>query len=172
MNYEITHALNGLTGTYVFFDSMVLVYAEIMPWLMGFLFCVLIIFSYTRTVRPFVFSTLVLSIGALCNSGLKILFDRARPFELYQTIHPVFITYGFGAFPSSHAFFFAILTTLSFFFLKRFAYFFLIVSFIIGMARVIAGVHFFFDIIFGWLFGFLLAFIAVYIYKNSIGIED
>ncbi len=171
MNYEITHALNSLTGSHIFFDAMVLVYAEIIPWFIGFFFCVLIIFSYTKTVRPFVFSALVLSIAGLVSAKLKIVFNFQRPFEIYQTIQPIFVTYGFGSFPSSHALFFAALTTLSFFFLKRFSYFFLIISFIIGIARVIAGVHFFFDVVTGWILGFLLALGAMYVYKNSIGKE-
>lgn len=172
MNYEITHALNSLTGSHIFFDAMVLVYAEIIPWFIGFFFCVLIIFSYTKTVRPFVFSALVLSIAGLVSTKLKIVFNFQRPFEIYQTIQPIFVTYGFGSFPSSHALFFAALTTLSFFFLKRFSYFFLIISFIIGIARVIAGVHFFFDVVTGWILGFLLALGAMYVYKNSIGKEE
>lgn len=169
MNYEITHALNGLTGGYIFFDAMVLVYAEIIPWFVGFFFCVLIIFSYKRTVWPFVFSSLVLLSASFLSTKLKILFNFQRPFEIYQTIQPVFLTYGFGSFPSSHALFFAALTTLSFFFLKRFSYFFLIVSFVIGVARIVAGVHFFFDVLAGWILGFLLALGAIYVYKNSIG---
>lgn len=172
MNYEITHALNGLTGNHVFFDAMVLVYAEIIPWFIGLFFCILIIFSYKRTVKPFIFSALVLSSVGFLSARLKVFFNFQRPFELYQTIQPVFITYGFGSFPSSHAFFFASLTTLSFFFLKRFSYFFLIVSLLIGAARVIAGVHFFFDIIAGWVFGFLFTLGAIFLYKNSIGKDD
>jgi undecaprenyl-diphosphatase len=173
MNHTITHALNEITGTHLFLDAMVLVYAEIMPWFAGFFFCVLIIFSYTRTIRPFVFSALVLSILAVLNAALKMIFNLQRPFEMYQTIEPVFITYGFGSFPSSHALFFAGITTLSFFFLsKRFAYFFLIITIVIGFARVISGVHFFFDIVVGWILGFLLTYGALYAYKNSIGRED
>lgn len=172
MNYTITHALNSLTGTSVFLDAMIFVYAEFIPWLVGLFFCLCIVFSYRRTIRPFVFSAFVLAGAGIVNALLKLLFNFKRPFEVYESIQPLFYTYGFGSFPSSHAFFFAVLATLSFFFLKRISFFFIIVTFVIGMARVVAGVHFFFDVVAGWFLGFLLAYIAIQIYKKSIGRED
>ncbi len=171
MNYEVTLALNSLTGSHSFFDAMVFFYAEMLPWIVGLIFCLLILFSYKRTIRPFVFSSLVLTGAALVNALIKTVIDGKRPFQIYETIQPVFITIGFGAFPSSHAFFFAVLTTLSFFFLKRFAFFFLITTFVIGLARITAGVHFLFDILAGWALGFLLTYPSIRWYKNSIGKE-
>ncbi len=172
MNYEVTLALNNLTGSHSFFDAMVFFYAEMLPWIVGLIFCLLIIFSYKRTIKPFVFSSLVLTFAAFINALLKTVIDGKRPFQIHEAIQPVFITMGFGAFPSSHAFFFAVLTTLSFFFLRRFAFFFLITTFVIGFARITAGVHFLFDILVGWILGFLVAYISMCWYKNSIGKED
>jgi len=156
----------------VFFDALVFVYAEMIPWFVGFIFLLFIVFSYKRTIRPFVFSVLVLISSGVTNAVLKIFFNLQRPFEIHQSINPLFITYGFGAFPSSHAFFFAALTTLSFFFLRRIFLFFLITSLVIGLARIIAGVHFLYDILVGWFLGFLFAYISILIYKKSIGNDD
>lgn len=156
----------------MFFDSFVFVFAEMIPWFVGFIFLVFIIFSYKRTVKPFIFSLFILAFSAVINPVLKLFFNIQRPFEVYQSIDPLFITHGFGSFPSSHAFFFAVLTTLSFFFLRRIFLFFLIISCVIGLARITAGVHFFYDIIAGWSLGFIFAYMAVVFYKKSIGNED
>lgn len=172
MNYFITHALNELVGLSIFLDSLFFVFAEMIPWLVGFIFLVFVLFSYKKTIRPFIFSSIVLALAAFINPFLKLLFGAQRPFELYQSINPLFITQGFGSFPSSHAFFFAVLTTLSFFFLRRIFLFFLITSFVIGVSRVISGVHFFYDIIAGWFLGFVFSYITIIFYKKSIGNDD
>lgn len=172
MNYFVTHTLNELTGSSAFFDALVFVFAEMIPWLVGFIFLVFILFSYKRTIRPFIFSLFVSVSSIVANIGLKVFFNIQRPFETYQSIQPLFLTYGFGSFPSSHAFFFAVLTTLSFFFLRRIFLFFLISSSVIGLARVIAGVHFFYDILAGWFLGFLFAYLLTIFYKKSIGNGD
>lgn len=169
MNSWITHELNSLIGHYDFFDAMVFVYAEFIPWLVGLFFCLLIVFSYKRTINPFVFTAFTLAGAGIVNALLKLFFNFQRPFEVHATITPLFITYGFGSFPSSHAFFFSILSTLSWFFLKRFAPFFTMITFIIGMARVVAGVHFFVDVLVGWALGVLLGYFAIRFYKKHIG---
>lgn len=172
MNYFVTHALNQLTGLSVFLDAAIFVFAEMIPWFVGFVFFIFIVFSFKRTIKPFIFSLFVSISSVVVNAGLKIFFNIQRPFEIYQSINPLFITHGFGSFPSSHAFFFAVLTTLSFFFLRRIFLFFLITSSLVGLARIMAGVHFFYDIVAGWFLGFVFAYIAIIFYKKSIGNED
>lgn len=172
MNYEITYALNQLTGTSSFFDAIVFIFAEIVPWFIVCLFLILVIFSYKRTVSPLITSIIAFFVAGVGNSILKIVFNEKRPFEIYKTIEPIFLTYGFGSFPSSHAIFFATLATLSFFFVRPFAYFFLIMSIFISVARVIAGVHFFFDIIVGWILGFFIAYFSYHIFRNIMGYTD
>lgn len=169
MNYIVTHAFNGLTGKNSFFDASIFVYAEIVPWIIGFFFCLLLFFSYVKNFKVFLFSFTVLFAASLASAALKILLKFQRPFEIYETINPVFITYGFGSFPSSHAFFFATLTTLSFFFLRRFFLFFLILSIVISLSRVFAGVHFLYDILAGWISGFIFTYCIVYLYEKSMG---
>jgi len=168
MNYFITHLLNDLLGESFFFDALVLVFAEMIPWFVGLIFLIFIVFSYKRTIQPFFFSTTILIIAAFLNPGLKILFNVKRPFEMFQTIEPLFVTYGFGSFPSSHAFFFATMTVLSFFFTRNIALFFVITSFLIGVSRIIAGVHSMYDIIGGWVLGTLFGLLSVWFYRKII----
>lgn len=172
MNHSLTILLNSVTGSSIFLDSLVFVFAQFIPVLVVVIFLFSVLVSYRRTFFPIIISAVTLLLAPLVSSFLKILFGVSRPFEIYNTVDPVFFALDFGSFPSSHAFFFAALTTLSFYFMKRYRYFFVIMTFLIGLARVVAGVHFVFDILIGWLFGFLFAILMIYLNKKSTKILD
>jgi len=172
MNYEITHILNELGGVSIFTDALIFVFAEFIPWFVGFLFLLLIFFSRKQPLPIFISAVLTLIVTKLLSVGLKLFFGIDRPFQVYETIEPVFITYGFGAFPSTHAMFFAALATLSFFYIRKISSFFIVMAFVIGIMRVIAGVHFFFDVLAGWICGFIVAYTLVYISRKIIGTDS
>lgn len=102
---------------------------------------------------------LVGGIAWVLGNGLKYVFHTARPFILFQDIHPLFIETGY-AFPSGHSTVVAALAFFIFFKNKRLGVLCLCIALLVGLARVASGVHFPLDIAGGYALGFLVAFLA------------
>lgn len=99
---------------------------------------------------------------------LKSNIFAPRPFLYFQNIKPLFLHGGFDSFPSGHAVFFGALATSLFFVNKRMGIWYIIVALIVGLSRVISGVHFPIDIFWGYIFGFIIAFIfKLLMHKHS-----
>lgn len=88
---------------------------------------------------------------------LKFLIQTDRPFIALPNIHPLFSETGF-AFPSGHATFFMALAVSIFLSHKRAGYVFMFFALLIGLARVVGGVHFPIDILGGFVLGALVAY--------------
>ncbi|MEK7140552.1 MAG: phosphatase PAP2 family protein [Patescibacteria group bacterium] len=89
--------------------------------------------------------------------GLKILIHTERPFVILKDVVPLFQETGF-AFPSSHAAVFMALAVSIFFTHKKAGYVFIFLALLIGLARIVAGVHFPIDILGGFALGALIAY--------------
>jgi len=92
---------------------------------------------------------------------LKFFFHASRPFDIFPQVHPLFPETGYS-FPSGHATFFGALALALFFTHKKAGYVFMFFALIIGIARIVAGVHFPVDI----LGGFILGGAVAYFMKN------
>ena len=88
---------------------------------------------------------------------LKNLLHISRPFLALPDISPLFIKTTY-AFPSEHASFFMVLAISIFLLHKKVGYIFMFFALIIGVARIIAGVHFPVDILGGFILGALVAY--------------
>ncbi|MEI8174609.1 MAG: phosphatase PAP2 family protein [bacterium] len=88
---------------------------------------------------------------------LKLIFHTSRPFLALPDVHALFSETGF-AFPSGHAAFFSALGIALFFTHKKAGYVFISFALLIGLARIIAGVHFPIDILGGFILGTLVAY--------------
>lgn len=89
---------------------------------------------------------------------LKYLFHADRPFLVLKDVSALFFETGY-AFPSGHATFFAALAFAIFFAHKKVGYTFMFFALLIGLARIIAGVHFPIDILGGFIVGFMTSYI-------------
>jgi membrane-associated phospholipid phosphatase len=89
---------------------------------------------------------------------LKDYFGIPRPFQILDDVTPlVFSTNAFQALPSGHATFFAALATSVYFLDKRVGVAIGVCAFVIGLARIMAGIHWPSDILAGWVLGVLIA---------------
>lgn len=90
---------------------------------------------------------------------LKFYFEIMRPAAVLENVYPLFEKSGY-AFPSGHAAFFGALALTIYFAHKKAGYFFAIFALAIGVARVMAGVHFPIDILGGLILGFVVSFVV------------
>ena len=97
---------------------------------------------------------------------LKAIISTPRPFIVFENIKPLFLHGGLDSFPSGHAMFFGALAMSLYFVHKRIGTFYIIIALIVGLARIIAGIHFPVDIFFGYIFGIIIAIIFNLIFKK------
>ena len=167
MNESLTLTLNNLAGVSLWFDYLVIFCARFLPWVIVVTFFVDIIASHNRTVKPFLFSVVGLVFIVGITGILKALFVQARPFESLEGIAPLFLYSDIGSFPSGHAFFFASIFVLSLVWKSQFVSLYMVSAFLIGTARVIAGVHYVGDVVWGLVLGVLVTYIYVIFFKQG-----
>ncbi|OGI65561.1 hypothetical protein A2647_03765 [Candidatus Nomurabacteria bacterium RIFCSPHIGHO2_01_FULL_40_24b] len=169
MNNQIFFFFYNLAHQSKFLDQVVVFFAVYFPYVVIFLAGIFLlmhheVFKTESTFQVFlekkkeIFSSFLTGILAwILTHALKFLFSSMRPFEVLPQIQPL-ISKTSSAFPSGHAAFFMALAISIFFFHKKAGYWFMLFALVIGIARVIAGVHFPIDILGGFIFGALIAY--------------
>ena len=148
--------LNNLLYKNNFFDYSVYFFAEILPYVLIAFALIYFLFIKKEVLKSLLLSLVVLSSLAL-SEVLKFIFVQDRPFLVFSEIKPLLILNGVGSsFPSGHAIVFAALATAVYFENKKLGIVFFIGAFLIGISRVISGVHYLQDIVAGFLIGFLV----------------
>ena len=169
MNDTIFFFLYGLAHQSKIFDDIVIFFAVYFPYLVIYFagFFLLVHHDVLKAENPFqVFLQkkkeilLVFFSGILAwlvDTVLKFLIHTPRPFDVFTQVHSLFAE-SWYSFPSGHATFFMALAVSIFLSHKKVGYVFMLFALLIGIARVIAGVHFPIDILGGFVIGALVAF--------------
>jgi undecaprenyl-diphosphatase len=170
MNDTIFFFFYNLAHQSHLFDQVVVFFAVYFPYLVVFLAGIFLLFHHEvlfseNPLKAFVQKwkeiLVVFFSGALAwflAYILKYLFHTGRPFDIFPNVISLFPETGY-AFPSGHATFFMALAFAIFFSHKKVGYIFVLFALLIGIARIIAGVHFPIDILGGFILGFLIAFL-------------
>ena len=178
MNNSIFFFFYSLAHQSKIFDNMVIFLAVYFPYVVVILAGLFLLFHHEvlQAENPFrVFlqkkkeMLLVFLSGFLAyfmSVILKILFHTFRPFLALPQVHSLFTETG-HAFPSGHATFFSALAVSLFFLHKKAGYVFMFFALIIGLARIVAGVHFPIDILGGFILGALVAFFVKDVYPHT-----
>ena len=183
MNEIIFFFFYNLSHQSIFFDKLVVFFAVYFPFIVVFLAGVFLLMHHEifraenifqilmqkkkEILLVFVYGFLAYFLAVI----FKYLFHTLRPFMALSDVSPLFHETGF-AFPSGHAAFFGALSVAIFLAHKKAGlpaqtgYIFIFFAFLIGIARVIAGVHFPFDILGGVILGGLIAWLVAYFLKN------
>ncbi len=169
MNNAIFFFFYNLAHQSVFFDKLVIFFAVYFPYIVILSAAIFLlfhheVFSSEKPPKAFaqkwkeIFAVFFSGIAAWALAyGLKYLFHISRPFVQFPNIHPLFLETDYS-FPSGHATFFMALALALFFSHKKAGYWFILFALLIGIARIIAGVHFPMDILGGFILGFIIAF--------------
>lgn len=133
-----------------------------------FVFVVLlIVIAWLRAERSlkskFLATAILAGIIALIISRIasKLYYDP-RPF-VTEHVKPLIAHAADNGFPSDHALFTATLTAVAYFFNKKYASVMLVLTIIVGVARILAKVHSPLDIAAGWVLGVIGAVLAYFI---------
>ncbi len=160
MNNAIFYFFYSLAHQSAFFDNIVIFTAVYFPYIV-ILLAGLFLFLYRKNWREFFLVFFSGFLAYFLAVILKILFHTSRPFEALSNVYSLFPETGLS-FPSSHATFFSALAVSLFFYHKKAGYVFMFFALLIGLSRIVAGVHFPIDI-FG---GFILGIGVAYFLKN------
>ncbi len=97
---------------------------------------------------------------------IKKIITSPRPFVLFDQVEPLFVHGGYDSFPSGHSIFFATLATSLFFVNKKLGILFTFIALIVGVSRIISGVHFPIDILAGYVSGVIIGLFFNYLFKK------
>ncbi len=101
-------------------------------------------------------SLLFIPLGSWAVAGfLKLIFAHPRPYEAL-IINPLSMPGSFDSFPSGHATFYMALALAVYQYHKKAGMFFIFLSTLLAVARIITGVHYPIDILGGWLVAYLM----------------
>lgn len=186
MNNQIFFALYNLTHRSLFLDKLFIFIAHTFPYIVILLVGVFLLFhhevlSYKRRfdnegiwdsfkILQKKWHEIVLiffsGISAWCVAALiKIIIVAPRPFSVFPEIVPLLRPNDFS-FPSGHATFFMALGVAVFLNHKKAGFYFIFSALLIGLARIIIGVHFPLDIFIGFLLGAIIAYFVRIIYNK------
>jgi len=169
VDYNFLYFFNSIISN-SFFDLIFPVITNSKNWIFPtlFFYTFLIIKFKKRGLIAFLLTLLCIIItDAISAQLLKPYFMRIRPsHEVYENINLLIGKGGKYSFPSNHAAnSMALAFTTSFFFKNSFKYLF-ILSIMIGFSRIYVGVHYPFDIIFGFIFGYLISMLILDLYSK------
>jgi len=171
MNNSIFYFFYNFAHQSNFQDSLIVFFANYLPYIVIFSSALFVLYHYNvfksvnsletlilrcREVSLIFFTPVIAWITAYI---LKILIHTSRPFLILSNVQPLFPETGYS-FPSGHATFFSALAVSIFFRSKKAGYVFIFCALLIGIARIVAGVHFPIDILAGFMLGVAVAFLA------------
>ena len=97
-------------------------------------------------------------------SLIRFFYHHPRPFITLSLAH--LINDNTYSFPSGHTIFMFGLATATYFFNKKLAYFLYASGLVIGLARIVGGIHYPSDILGGIMLGILIGFIVYKLWKR------
>lgn len=178
MNNFLFFSLHNLANQNIFFDKLIIFIAE--PFsnlIILFTFLFLLIHhevnfkkqNFKENLYKMKEILYVFFVGAsayISSVVLKGIFNRLRPFEVHQNVVQLFEETT-SAFPSSHAAFYMALGISVYFIHKKVGSVLIFFALIIGIVRIIAGVHYPVDILGGYVLGIIIAVFFNYLFKKE-----
>lgn len=176
IDLSLFRILNSLAGASKFFDFMVVFFATYAPFFVAATIVVMILAERNWRKRvyeiAFVALTLLLSRGFIAET-IRFFYNRPRPFVVLEGVTQLIQkSAAEPAFPSGHAtFFFAFVAAYYILGHRRgWGHVLFAGTVLMGIARVIAGVHYPLDILGGAFIGWLSAYLVLKILP-SVGAE-
>ena len=171
LDIALFNYLNAWAGSSRIFDGVIIFLASYFSYILVVIFCALLFFApypYFRPTKMRIFWVVICS-GVVARLGateiIRFFYHRPRPFMLYH-VHQL-ISEREWSFPSGHATFFFAIAAAIYFYNKKWGIAFFLAALVMGIARVVAGVHWPSDIIGGALVGIASAWLVNYAVERS-----
>jgi len=154
MNEKIFHYLNNLALQNELFDTIVIF---ITGWLIWWMFFGVILLLIFKKITPKQFLKIIFYPLILwgITKIIKYFYYSPRPFLELENIKKLIIHGTNDSMPSGHTVLATALATITYLYNKNTGILFLVFAILIGLSRIIVGVHWPFDILIGALFGIL-----------------
>jgi undecaprenyl-diphosphatase len=170
MNLELFYALYhvGASGRVV--STVVVFFAEYFPFVICALLLLPLVFKKEgrwEYLKSLVIISCITALAWVFSSVIKHILPTPRPYVSLVGVESLLTPGDDGSFPSGHTTaFIALAFSFYFFGYKRMGKILLLGALLIGIARIMAGVHYPIDILGGAVLGFLVAKVAIYIKKR------
>ncbi len=123
-------------------------------------------FSYRRTLYRVLFLVVSVTSAYICVHILKTIFNEMRPFLADPNIIPLFVHGANDSFPSGHASMFSALAMATYYLKYKSLTIVALLALLVSLARVFAGVHYFHDILAGWVLGIGVTALIYFLYSR------
>lgn len=159
MNSLIFDFLYSLANQNALIDWLIRFFADYLPWVL----VIALLWQLLRAVegrcsfRPFGLMLLGTLLGSVLANLIKLFYYQARPFAERTDVKALFPYVADGSFPSAHATAFMALAVIVWRFRPKWGPWYFAGAILIGLARVMAGLHWPLDILVGWLLGAIIA---------------
>lgn len=166
--------LNNLSHSVLLFDWFVIFCAQYLPYLIIVSAFLYIFFhrSWQRGSGEVLVIFTCALLAYVIASTIKHVYLYDRPFIFFTDIVPLISSDSpHGSFPSGHATFFMALAIAFMYYHPKLGKLYLLGALLIGLSRIIAGVHWPLDIVAGYLLGGAVAF-SVHGVINKFGLYD
>lgn len=179
MNEKLFFYLNNLAGKSDFFDWLVVFCAEYLAYVLVVIFLAILIFSKKTSrekIKIFIFTVVSIFLSRIIiTETVRYFYRVSRPF-VNNTVHQLIFHEISGSFPSGHtAFFFALAMAVHLFYKSQtfgksegLTFVFFTGAILMGLARVITGVHWPLDILGGAIAGILSSWAVYQFFKSKL----
>lgn len=178
MNAELFFKIYGLNESAPWIPRVVFFVAQHLDTVLMVLTVVilLIFFIHDKDWKPRKFKVWFLEVLAIASSTtialvvvlcVKAIAAAPRPFVTFLQVQPLVIESSYTSFPSGHATIFFALATAVMMYHRRLGYFFMVCAVLIAISRVMAGVHYPVDVIFGAAIGIFIAWLSTTFFQKK-----
>ena len=167
MNEAVFLFLNQFQNGSAFTNTLIFVLADILilSFLIALYFYIITADNHRQAIKN---STLIVLSGLLAWAFadlIKYIFPHDRPFVALDSINVLFERGGTNSFPSGHTAFISSVATMFYFYNKKIGVGMFFVVLLVGVGRVMSGMHWPSDILGGVILGGVVAFSIFHIYR-------
>lgn len=168
MNQYVFQYLNNFAGQYKWLDGAIVFSAETLGIILLF---GLIYFLFSHEHKRKGFHNVIVVLGVALSAWavswmIKHIYPYPRPFVVLDNVTKLINHGRMDSFPSGHATFFSAIATVLYFYHKKIAVLYGVGALMIGISRVMAGIHWPADIIAGYIIGGVVAVFGYRVYTS------
>ncbi len=166
MNESLFFYLNNFAGQSTIADTVIIFFSQYLIYILIAGAAVFLCMVKERRFEKLIVIFGGAALAWIISQGINALFPVARPFLIFPDAHLLFSHGGYDSFPSGHAAISFALALGLLYYQKPLAWLYVLLALIIGVSRIIAGVHWPIDVAGSFLLGGAIVFL-VHRYYNG-----